>query len=162
MKQTPKILVLLSLMISIIGFSVQGNAQPETSEGCDILNGVDLPALNPTGGIDGISRAYFAGDTILATVSPPTENGPPTSIELRLDGNVVDSDSFPGSVTYVFPSDGNFQVDIDLDDGQATWTLTCGQPPQAVPTMPIYGLVLTILGLLLVASRRLQVSTKRK
>ena len=158
----PKILVLLSLIISILGFSVQGSAQQATSEGCDILNGTDLPALNPTGGILGISRAYFAGDTILATVSPPTANGTPTSVELRVDGNVVDSDSFPGSVTYVFPSDGNFQVDMDLDDGQAAWTLTCGQPPQAVPTMPIYGLVLTILGLLLVASRRLQVSTKRK
>ena len=158
----PRILVLLLFMISILGFSLQGSAQPATSEGCDILNGVDLPARNPTGGILGISRAYFAGDTILATVSPPTANGTPTSVELRVDGNVVDSDSFPGSVTYVFPSDGNFDVDMDLDDGQATWTLTCGQPPQSVPTMPIYGLVLTILGLLLVASRRLQVSTKHK
>jgi hypothetical protein len=158
----PKILVLLSLMIFILGFSFQGSAQPATSEGCDILNGVDLPALNPTGGILGISRAYFAGDTILATVSPPTANGTPTSVELRVDGNVVDSDSFPGSVTYVFPSDGNFQVDMDLDDGEATWTLTCGQPPQAVPTMSSYGLLLTIVGLLLVASRRFQVSTKRK
>jgi hypothetical protein len=158
----PKILVLLSLMISIVGFSAQGGAQSAASEGCNIINGVDLPALNPTGNIIGISRAYFAGDTILATISPPTGSGTPTSVELQVDGSVVDSDGFPGSVTYVFPSDGSFDVDFILDNGQASWTLTCGQPPQAVPTMPIYGLVLTILGLLLVASRRLQVSSKRK
>ena len=158
----PKILVSLLLMISILGFSVQGGAQSAASEGCDIINGVDLPAVNPTGNIFGISREYFAGDTILATISPPIGNGTPTSVELQVDGNVVDSDGFPGSVTYVFPSDGSFDVDFILDTGQASWTLTCGQPPQAVPAVPFYGLALTILGLLLLASRRLQVSTKHK
>ena len=163
---TIKKMLLLTFTVSILGLSIKANAQAAPSAGCDILNGVDLATLNPTGAILGAPRAFFAGDTIVATVASPTATGTPTGVQLEIDTIVVDSDSFPGSVTYVFPADGNFQVDMRLDAAQATWTLTCGQPivppvpgpatAAPVPTLSVWalGVLIALTGLIGFSRRR--------
>lgn len=153
---TLKKILLLSFIASILGLSINANAQDAPSEGCGILNGIDLAALNPISSIlGGGPRNFFSGDTIVATVAPPTASGTPTGVQLEVDTIVVDSDGFPGSVTYVFPADGDFEVDLILNTlpAQATWTITCGQPPTAaapVPTMSVWalGVLIGLTGLI--------------
>jgi len=61
----------------------------------------------------------------------------------------------PGTYTWTWGS-GVDADSLTLNVPAASATAT------AVPTLPVYGLALTMLGLLLVAGRRLRTSAKRK
>jgi hypothetical protein len=152
--------VFLVTAISVI--SIEAVAQLD--DGCDVVNGVSSPVT--TGGIDSLDQlSWQAGETISATVYAPT--GGATTVRLELDGSTVTSAAIPGTVSYEFAADGDARFHFLLDSGAATWELSCSQPvppgpPKPVPTMSAYGLVLTMLGLLLVATRRLRASARRK
>lgn len=150
---------MLLVTVAIAGLSLNAAAQPTSSAGCDNLNGVDLDAQNPVRGIgNSVPRAFFAGDTISATVNPPTALGTPDSIELLIDGSRVDSDGFPGSLTYLIPTDGDFLVLMRTNAAEATWTLTCSQSAasQTVPTIGIWGIgmLIGLIGVLGMYQRR--------
>jgi hypothetical protein len=144
------------MMLVTLGASVHAFAQPAPSEGCNIVNGVSYPLL--ASAILGVPRDFSAGDTIVATVSFPTTIPAPSTVTLEVDKSVVASSSYPGSVRYVFPSAGTFQVDMTLNRGEATWTVTCSQSAAqatAVPTMSIYFLVIASLIIVLLVFRNL-------
>jgi uncharacterized repeat protein (TIGR01451 family) len=74
---------------------------------------------------------FFAGEEITATATEPTEFGPTTTLILAVDGTTVDTDGFPGTVSYIFPATTTATVSWDVDQGNVTWALSCrgGQTP---------------------------------
>jgi len=67
----------------------------------------------------------------------------------------------PGTYTWTWGS-GVDADSLTLNVPAASATPTPTPTATAVPTLPVYGLALTMLGLLLVAGRRLRTSAKRK
>ena len=97
----------------------------------------------------------------------------PNGVDLTLIDS--DDDSAGGlnsEISFVAPYTGQYLLSISEIDGDAmNWVMNVsgstgvvsasGASATAVPTMSAYGVVLTMLGLLLVATRRLRVSAKR-
>jgi putative transposase len=126
--------------VSGLTTSVNGYAQSELSEGCDLYNQLSLDKV--TSGIIG-NHPFFAGEKIVASANNPSE-GTPTTIEFIVDNNLVDSDGFPGSVQQRFSTDATFDVVLKVDSGGATWTIACFPPAtaKAIPTITWQGIIM--------------------
>src|SRR5215207_2365890 len=66
---------------------------------------------------------YAAGESITISAGPPTSEGTPTSITLRVNGAIVATAPFPGTLTYVIPTAGPYslQWNVNANAGNATW-----------------------------------------
>ena len=111
--------------------------------------------------------SWQAGETISALVYAMT--GGATTARMELDGNIVATAAVPGTISYEFSADVDARYYFRLDTGSATWELSCTPPRPApplaaspVPAMTTYGLALTVLGLLLLAARRLSSASRRR
>lgn len=170
--------LVLSITVSI-GWTVTTQAQVSSSDGCQLLNSAARDGLYASYGGGGTAVQFFAGDLVQINAGNPSDFGSATSTSLFVsgpnedfvdfdNGTPVDTDIFPGSLSYEFPADITTVVGWKVDQDNVTWTVSCVSsevstpPATAVPTMPAYGLVLTMLGLLVVVSRRLRASAKRK
>ena len=74
------------------------------SAGCQFLNDPIWDSHYTGGPI--ASLDFAAGDLIRMTAAKPTSFGTPTTVTLTVDGAVVDSSTFPGTVEYVIPTTG--------------------------------------------------------
>lgn len=82
------------------------------------------------------AQDFLAGETLTVTAGEPWSTLLPTEVVLEVGGVPVDTDTFPGTVSYTFPADVNTSIRWLVDHGNATWTTTCGPlaaAPVAVP-----------------------------
>jgi len=103
---------------------------PLVSPGCA---GANHPGIDAQyGGASTGLNHYFAGDRLTLSAGPPIAGAPPTTVSLFVDRNkvvtttLVASAPFPGTVSYLFPTDGTYAVDwrVDATIG-ATWRVSC-------------------------------------
>lgn len=106
------------------------------SDGCATVNQTRFDGLYSDATVP--ATQFFAGERVTATAGPPTSGAVPTAASLRVDTALVDNQPFPGAVSYTFPSDGMFSLDLRTD-GNATWTVTCTPAPvdSTAPTCAI-------------------------
>ncbi len=99
------------------------------SEGCTGLND---PANDMGISFGGeVSDAQFsAGETASFMVGPPVGAGPaPTATQLSVDGEVVASAGFPGTLVYEVPADGTSTIQwLVTNMTEATWSVSCAPP----------------------------------
>ncbi len=123
---------LFSSMALTAALLVAMPASPASAlSGCQI---VDIgPEFGGTVGFSGYE--FFAGEQITGTPSTPTGSATPTTITLTVDGTVVDTTAFPGTVSYIFPADDtSVRVEFRVSPGSSvTWDLSC---QLARPTTP--------------------------
>jgi FIMAH domain len=67
---------------------------------------------------------FAAGEHITMAAGLPAVVGPLSQVTLRIDGTVVQTTGFPGTVEYTFPAAGTHLVAWNVD-GDATWTVSC-------------------------------------
>jgi len=96
---------------------------------------------------------FLAGEALEISAGYPQTFGPTTGIFLEVDGVEVDTDGFPGILSYRFPAIATaINVNWGTTDmsSNVTWTVQCSPAVAAVPTMPPYGLALLsgLLGLI--------------
>lgn len=138
-----KLFITLALVTGISGF-----AYAAPSEGCVLFN--NSPVSSITSGFGGGGSNMFAGERVIYTAEPPT-NGSPTTITLEAGlqsdptPDFVDSTSFPGSVSYVFPESNEYQSVARVDTGAATFSVRCIPVPETVPTLSWQGLTMLIM-----------------
>jgi hypothetical protein len=101
-------------------------APPPMSAGCNDVNNQRF--VEYRGASEGPSF-FFAGETITVGAFPPS-SGSPTTVRLEFPvGTVVDTAPFPGTVSYVVPTDGESTVLWSLDRGTATFVPHCEPAP---------------------------------
>jgi len=151
----------------IAGGWVNSATAQSLSSGCNLINDPTRDGLYSS--LGPFSLPFAENELIELTASDPTTVGTPTSITLTVGGSVVSTDSFPGSLSYQFPSDpGTTSVGWGTDGGNVTWTASCSlAPPQAVgtteavPALPPYALLLSALGLVYLGRRGLATNVNR-
>ncbi len=97
--------------------------------GCPTLNG---SAFDGSSTGDSLFPLDFnAGERIMFTAANPA-SGTPTAVNLRIGGNLVDTATFPGTVSFTAPADlSGIGVSWDLAPAgaTATWTVSCSPAP---------------------------------
>jgi uncharacterized repeat protein (TIGR01451 family) len=103
-----------------------GPANAAPSEGCTLINGPSVDGVYNSAFAE--PRSYMAGETILVTAGSP-DSGLTSAISLRVGVDnpppVVDTDGFPGSLTYTIPADGSYALGWAADVGNVTWSVSC-------------------------------------
>jgi hypothetical protein len=102
-----------------------GLRQAAASTGCDFINTIGTPA--PFTGYFIPAASYVAGDELSIAASDPSAGGP-TTVELLngITGDVLDTTSFPGTVSYIIPTGGVYAFGVKVDGGtMATFTFSC-------------------------------------
>lgn len=131
------------LILTNVGF-----AQSPFSQGCNGINNPDFDAqyadTNPG------PWAFNADETIQMTAGPPDSTGQ-TNVRLYVDSDLVDSVTFPGTVSYTFPT--NMTVDVEwITSNNATWVVECSvestPPPSSsntsIPTLNRIGIAVLV------------------
>ena len=74
---------------------------------------------------------FEPGERLTVSAHSPTEGGTPRSIELLVNGFVVSTERFPGTVSYTFTLAGEYRPQWGLDDRsrsvKATWKVSCSR-----------------------------------
>ncbi|MEM9950219.1 MAG: hypothetical protein AAF846_01355 [Chloroflexota bacterium] len=99
-----QLIAYLFVFISILMWSNNANAQP-LSAGCqfyDTLSGINFPGFTRT-------FEFFENEKITIT-SLTKLTGSPDGFDLFVDGVLVDTTPFPGSVTWTAPADGIYEI----------------------------------------------------
>lgn len=106
------------------------------SDGCAAANSPEYDGLYASGAAGNGAAFFHAGEVVVAQASEPTSFGTPTEIAMRVSDDppafevvVVDTDGFPGTVTYAIPADGTYLVNWTSFDANVTWTVNCTAPP---------------------------------
>ncbi|MEO1185991.1 MAG: hypothetical protein AAFX46_15510 [Cyanobacteria bacterium J06636_27] len=68
---------------------------------------------------------FRAGEQVVATANYPVNNIAPTQIWMEIDGVIVDTAPFPGTVSYTFQNDGTYDVASYGNGQNVTWSRTC-------------------------------------
>jgi RTX calcium-binding nonapeptide repeat (4 copies) len=123
-------LISLAVSAAIAGALVTAALAPPASaqslsEGCQAANSPDYEGFYVAGWI--LRKPFGAGERLAASASPPTDPGTPTTVALRVNGVIVDTAAFPGTVEYVFMTAGAYWAEWDVDDAgpSAMWTVSC-------------------------------------
>lgn len=108
----------ISVGVLLVGLClIMPQAIHAASGGCDFMNSISFDVFAFFG------FEYAAGETI--TVSYRTGPGTPTQGNLIANGNIVDSDGVPGTVSYTIPSTGTYDLMISTDTGMITGKWSC-------------------------------------
>ena len=98
------------------GACVAWDAQPPTTATAVVFS------TSPGGG-------FAAGERITASAGPPVSNAPaPSGITMTIDGSVVDTDGFPGTLEHTFASASGSPTTIRVETdnlSDVSWTFTC-------------------------------------
>ena len=129
------------LAICIVPLEAAGPAAAAPlSAGCQTI--ADQPPSQFMGFFFNFPMNFFKDEHISVSADFPLNQPglPPTTIQLMVDTIsppviVVDTQSFPGTLSYTFPADGAHVVGLRALDGQApTWTFSCtSAPPTTTP-----------------------------
>lgn len=115
----------LQYLIYIASFSVllfTAPAQAQTlSLGCIIYDGTG--GISVGGSFNDLP--FNAGERIVSMADFPVNVIPATQIRMEIDGVIVDTDSFPGTVSYTFQSDGIYDVGSFGNGQNLTWSNSC-------------------------------------
>lgn len=77
-----------------------------------------------------VAAPFAAGEEVSGTATlPPT--GSPTTVSLRVNETIVDSTTYPGTVSYVIPATGTYSLQFFVDAGGADWVFSCTLTPEA-------------------------------
>lgn len=112
--------------------SVRAQTPPPLSSGCTSLNAAMYDGFYS--GSFGGQGTFNAGERISFSVNSP-QSGTPTQIRFDRDFVTVLTASYPGTLVYQVPANAMFFVGWTLDNGQATWQVSCGLTgDQTTPT----------------------------
>ena len=128
-----KHLVLALVLTMGLITSTGGEAQVAVSRGCDVINS-DFFDDEYNGGQT--QKDFFSGERLEFTSAAPVTSGEPTETRLFINSVQVDSDGFPGTVTYQFTSDENAVIQWSVNGGTVQWTASCfaaAEPETAAP-----------------------------
>jgi len=133
--------ITLALVMALgLTTSASGVAQVQLSDGCDFVNSDIFDAQY--GSVGPIMRVFATNERILLSTASPISTGTPTTTSLFINSTEVDTDGFPGTVSYQFLGDGSAQVDWEIDSGNVTWTAECfvdDPPPSSATPIPTLG-----------------------
>ena len=138
-----KFFVAFSGVLWVLTASTSGIAQVPVpiSAGCAEINAVsDLSS----GG--SFINDFLAYERIVLTADLP-DSGTPTGITLSVDSTEVDSDGFPGEVSYQILVDGSAEILYRSEGGSVTWEGTCapGKPPSnSIPALSWQGITVLV------------------
>lgn len=129
--------ITIGLILANVGF-----AQSQLSQGCSGINNPQFDGqyadTNPG------PWAFNAGDSLQMTASPPDSTGQ-VNVELFVNGNLVDSVPFPGTVAYTFTTD--MTVDVKwITFNNATWVVDCFADSPPPPSAPLSSSPVPTLG----------------
>lgn len=98
------------------------------SDGCTKANLTILDGQYTVGIISLTPVQFNAGEQIIVMAGTPATANPGDSISLSDGGSPVDTGTFPGTLTYTIPADGNYEFEWRVS-GQgvvdATWSISC-------------------------------------
>lgn len=124
-----------------------GEAQVAASRGCDVINGDFFDGEYNSGQMQ---KDFFSGERLEFNSAAPVTSGEPTETRLLVNSVLVDSDGFPGTVTYQFTSDENAFIQWGVT-GTVQWTSRCfpatdAQPGTAtpIPTLSWQGIMVLV------------------
>ncbi len=118
-------------LILAAGLTTSVNAFAVLSEGCDTFAdhfGTFMWTQLGTG-----DQSFFAGETITVSAEVPS-SGTPTQVTLKVDdvdGAVVDTAAYPGTVSYKFSASGIYSVVVSVDQGESTFLGSCTEDAAA-------------------------------
>jgi hypothetical protein len=117
--------IVLATMVSL-NAAAAASAQG-LSPGCQLLNDPSWEAGLPHsgGGFPNAPQPFAAGELITMFAAETTLNGTPTTVMLIVNGVVVDTAPFPGTVQYLIPTEGDYTVAWTVDMGNNTWSVSC-------------------------------------
>lgn len=108
-----------------LGAAVSGPELRQASAASNGCNAVNTPVL---GNQDSYTLSFYtfdAGDTVSLTAVDPSSGGP-TAVEILVDGTVVATQPYPGTVSYVIPTTGVInQLRFQVNTGTATLDIAC-------------------------------------
>ena len=108
-------------------FNAFVNIVAGVSEGCAALNSSLFDGLAQGGGMGPF--LFKAGETMSMSAAEPSVNSP-TGLSLTVNASVVGSASYPGTVRYTIPADGDYSAGWVLAPAGAgaTYTVSCTAP----------------------------------
>lgn len=111
---------------SLLVGTASGVSAADVSTGCAEADG--LYWNSPGGGRD---WSFAAGDQLSITAEEPDNNGNASYVELTLDNVLLDTVSFPGTMTYTFTeaTSGYFHWQTTPPWVAPTWTFVCVAAP---------------------------------
>ncbi len=134
MKKTFLLVAIVSLALGVIGMAAPSGvaqAQDDPTTACELMNdpwwdgGVWEWAQWP---VDP-ALSFYAGETVIISAGPPHEYEVlPTLFGFRLDGALIASAAYPGTLTYTFTQNMTAQEFwVGNEDGMAnvTWEVEC-------------------------------------
>jgi hypothetical protein len=140
--------IVLPVAVIVFHAAAAASAQ-DLSPGCQLLNDPSWEAGLPHsgGGFIIVTFPFAAGELIMASAGEPTLNGTPTTVSLIVNNVVVATASFPGTVQYVIPADGEYSVFWSAGpSGNNTWSIGC-EAPVTDPARAIADLQAMVTGL---------------
>jgi len=144
------LLVIAVVALTTAAVTPRASAQA-LSLGCNTVNSPALDGLYFFGLI--APATYFAGERITFTASPPTDFATTTTLALIVNGEVVDTAPFPGTLEYVIPATDEYVpiwttgTNTGSTEGAVTWSASCrgaGDPEQALADLET---LVSVLGL---------------
>ena len=139
--------ITLALVLALgLTTGASGVAQTGLSEGCDYVNNNFFDAEYGSSGSN--ARVFAANETIVVSATAPIVTGTPTKISFFLNSTEIDTDGFPGTVSYKILSDGSPLPSWFVDNGVVNWTAECfaDEPPSSsstpIPTLGWQGIAL--------------------
>jgi hypothetical protein len=129
-----KSITLAFVMAMGLTTSAGGVAQTGLSEGCDYVNNDFYDAAYGDSGSN--DRDFAANEIIIVSATTPIITGTPTTISFFVNGIEVDTDGFPGTVSYRVLADGPVLPSWRIDNANVSWTAECfaGEPLPSVAT----------------------------
>ena len=127
LKMKFKSIVFYLVFASGLATSTSGITQVQIEAGCDFLRNQEVDSYSSTYG----TLEFNAGERIVISSGLPANSGTPITTILSLDSVVVDTDGFPGTVSYKFLVDRTVQIlwaiegSNPYNGGNVTWTTDC-------------------------------------
>jgi hypothetical protein len=96
------------------------------SAGCALLNQSGFDGLYSGQTVN--NRSFSAGEAVTVTAGPPTDFGVASVVLLFIFPDVAElSTSFPGTLTYIFPATGLYNLGWQAPRDNVTWSVSCAQ-----------------------------------
>jgi len=123
--------------VLLVGLLVGGHRAVRASgisQVCSDINSIDTNFETPWWSAN---VAFNHGERVVATAGDPS-SGSPTSLQLLFNGSLIDSTSFPGTISHTFNGNEPLPIHWEVDTGTATFHFHC-YPPEG-PEPPYTGI----------------------
>lgn len=130
------IAALLIMQFLLTAFIPAETARAQTatlSSGCAALNDATYDGVY-SGAFAG-TLSFRAGESISLTVAEP-QTGLPTEIRFEINFATAQAVAYPGTLVYPISTDITFAGSWTLDNGSASWLVSCGPSGDSITTTP--------------------------